>query len=236
MRTHLSIPPLALACLVGPAIAQAYVGPLPGIEAEPIAPGTTDTGPLARSTTMEPVDLRRPSGFNQVFLLQTEDPNASDLFARADGAVTALFSRSVYDRTGARIPPGTQFVIGDIPDWLARSLGLRRTGQPASGTNQSTLLDSALAPTRGLGAALVATRLTLTPSRTTPVPTTATSTPPAAIPPDRASPSDAPEGDSADDPFANPHARAHTLHRLLQQARSAERERAAPKKEEGPEN
>lgn len=236
MRTRPAISPLALACLVAPAIAQTSAGPLPGLDAQPIVPGTTDTGPLARSTMMEPVDLRRPAGFNQVFLLQTDDRTGNDLFARADGAVTALFSRSVYERTGARIPPGTQFVIGDVPDWLAASLGLRRAGPPSPGTSRSTLLDRALAPAHKGGVTLVNTRLTHTPSRTAPRPTTATGG--AATPPDRPSSSDvsrgAPTDASPDDPFADSLARAATLHSLLQQARTAERQRSAQKR--GPED
>ncbi len=242
MHYRRAIPPLALACLAGPTIAQTYLGPLPdplggpvgGIDAQPIAPGTADTGPLTRSPTMEPIDLRLPSGFNRVYLLQTDDPTDNDLFARGDGAVTALFDRSVYDRTGARIPPGTQFVIGEVPDWLAHSLGLRRTGTPT--TAQPTLLDRAVAPTPHRAAATqLTTRLTHTPATTTPRPTTATNARPIDThQPNADTDANASATETTDDPYTNPLTRATTLHTLLQKARTAERERTA--QEKGPEN
>lgn len=75
-----------------------------------------DTGPLRTSLLSQPVDLRQPLGFEQVYRLPGSD---TDRLARISGGLAAVFPRSSYVRTAkgdfALVPPGTVFYIGAIP-------------------------------------------------------------------------------------------------------------------------
>src|SRR5262245_1070403 len=61
---------------------------------------------LSVSSRIFPIDMRQPTGFGDVFRIQGSAPYAAalgvanplggDLFARIDGAVTAVFPQSVY--------------------------------------------------------------------------------------------------------------------------------------------
>lgn len=80
-----------------------------------VDPGVGDR-PMGAGGRLLPTDLRQPVGFQQVFAL----PEGG--FARQDGAITAVFPRSVYVNTrfGQRpvVPPGTVFRIGSgVPEW-----------------------------------------------------------------------------------------------------------------------
>lgn len=83
--------------------------------------GINDIGPLGTSLRQVPLDLRVPSGFDRVYELPGL-PGAEPTFARFDGGVAALFSRSDYAATAngplALIPPGTVFVIGGTDELL----------------------------------------------------------------------------------------------------------------------
>ncbi len=76
-----------------------------------------DTGPLRTSLLQQSIDLRQPSGFDQVYRLP--NANGTERLARINGGLAAVFPRSTYVTTGrgefALVPPGTVFYIGAIP-------------------------------------------------------------------------------------------------------------------------
>jgi hypothetical protein len=88
-----------------------------------------DVDPLGVSLRQLSTDLRQPTGFRDVYRIEgsgaaahhwgISNPSGADLFARRDGAITAVFPQSVYITTErgpfALIPPGTVFFIGDLP-------------------------------------------------------------------------------------------------------------------------
>lgn len=78
--------------------------------------GRSDVGPSSTSRRILNRDPRTPSGFEFVYRIE-RGPYAGR-FARRDGAVTAVFPRSVYaDVDGVavpRVPPGTTFVVGPV--------------------------------------------------------------------------------------------------------------------------
>jgi len=109
----------------------------------PIDEGVADIGPLGVGRHRLDVDFNVSRRFDQVFALPTGlGPDGSTpMFARTEGAITAVFPRSVYrplrDRrgrvigVGAPIPPGTIFYIGDLPEHL-----LGPSQQPNTHDNQ----------------------------------------------------------------------------------------------------
>lgn len=88
-----------------------------------------DVDPLGVSIRNLQTDLRQPMGFRDVFRIQGSsrdaagwgipNPTGGDLFARMDGAITAVFPQSVYINTRngmvPLVPPGTVFFIGALP-------------------------------------------------------------------------------------------------------------------------
>lgn len=86
---------------------------------EAIEPNVGDTGPLSLSLRKLSVDLKRPSNFERLFQV----PGDGDSYMRSNGALHAVFPRSVYGRfrtrrgrtTRAVVPDGTVFYIGDPP-------------------------------------------------------------------------------------------------------------------------
>ncbi len=89
--------------------------------ARPIEQGVGDAGPLSAPGRVVPVDLRKPLGFERVYTLGRVDAFKDDeVFLRVSGGITAVFPRSVYEKTpeGTRplIPPGTTFYIGELPE------------------------------------------------------------------------------------------------------------------------
>lgn len=89
-----------------------------------------DVDPLGISLRQLSTDLRQPVGFRDVFRINGSAMHArrfgfsatsggTDLLARMDGAVTAVFPQSVYVPTREGIvplvPPGTIFFIGALP-------------------------------------------------------------------------------------------------------------------------
>lgn len=83
--------------------------------------GKEDASPLALTTRKLEVDQRHPFGFDGVYQLSRIDAfgRGQSMFMRVDGAVTAVFPRSVYNPTPegmvSEIPPGTVFWIGPPP-------------------------------------------------------------------------------------------------------------------------
>ncbi|RNC81292.1 MAG: hypothetical protein ED559_05730 [Phycisphaera sp.] len=81
-------------------------------ELKPVEEGFEDVSPLASPNRLEPIDLRRPTGFEQVYEITT--PTGEKAFVRIDNGLVAIFDRSDYlagtDR--AFIPPNTRFKIG----------------------------------------------------------------------------------------------------------------------------
>lgn len=86
-----------------------------------VEPGIADTDPARKGLRSLRTDLRTPSGFENVYRLDSTDAfgRTSSSFMRIDGATYAVFPRSVYVPTRAglmpQIPPGTVFHIGAPP-------------------------------------------------------------------------------------------------------------------------
>ena len=76
-----------------------------------------DTGPLRTSLLLQPIDLRQPLGFEDVFRLPGS--GKADRHARISGGLTAVFPRSAYVNTEkgriAIVPAGTIYYIGSVP-------------------------------------------------------------------------------------------------------------------------
>ena len=76
-----------------------------------------DVGPLRTSLLQQPVDLRQPIGFDQVY--RVPDGAAGERLARISGGLAAVFPRSEYVNTRrgqlVLVPPGTVFYIGSLP-------------------------------------------------------------------------------------------------------------------------
>ena len=89
--------------------------------ARPVEQGVGDVGPLSESTRVLPRDLRKPRGFDRVYEISRTTPlgTTEQTLIRIDGAVTAIFPRSVYTVGSAgwiaETPPGTIFHIGRLP-------------------------------------------------------------------------------------------------------------------------
>lgn len=96
--------------------------------------GRSDVGPSSTSRRILNRDPRTPSGFEFVYRIE-RGPYAGR-FARRDGAVTAVFPRSVYaDVDGVavpRVPPGTTFVVGPVDRSPAGSGRVSNTDCPAA--------------------------------------------------------------------------------------------------------
>jgi len=100
--------------------------PQPGSGLVPVEQTVGDVGPLRHGLRLAPVDLRSPSGFDNVYRLPGSSHGVpggivtpGDQLVRANGAVTAVFSRSQYSVTKSGllpdIPAGTVFRIGRLP-------------------------------------------------------------------------------------------------------------------------
>ncbi len=86
-------------------------------ELEAVEQTVADRGPLAMSLRNISIDLRQPTNFDRVYRV----PGSTEHYLRANGALYAVFPRSVYARTRRgevpRIPDGTVFYIG-APSFL----------------------------------------------------------------------------------------------------------------------
>lgn len=155
-NTQSTLACVALIAMAG--VAHAQVDPRSrGAESlQPVEAGSVDSSPLAGSMQIMPIDLRQPTGFDQVYRVDTGHGSA---FARMDGGLRAVFPRSEYglgpNGVEAQIPAGTTWVIGDTPTWYADRFGMIATapdaGPPAPGAG-------VLAPRVDLSASSLDTR------------------------------------------------------------------------------
>ncbi|MEM1186462.1 MAG: hypothetical protein AAGI53_15845 [Planctomycetota bacterium] len=89
------------------------------------------------------------NGFRRIDLRQDllatggTEPIAETLVAVSGTGLQALFPRSGLNAAFGEAMPGTQYVIGAIPEWLAAQHGLLPTDEPL-GPPPPTLLDRAL--------------------------------------------------------------------------------------------
>jgi hypothetical protein len=118
----------ATAALAAPAAPRAQDGGLAGWRQ--VEQGVADTSPLSADLRVQPLELRYPFGFDTVYQGRLTDQYGAsrDYFARRDGALTAVFPRSIYTEMGngvrsVDVPPGTVYYIGDLPPELADQAG-----------------------------------------------------------------------------------------------------------------
>ena len=82
-------------------------------------------GLLGRSSHIPMADLGIPDAWDRLYRMTGQH---GDLFARRNGALTAVFPRSDYvrgrDGVVSVVPPNTVYVIGEPPAWLLRQFGL----------------------------------------------------------------------------------------------------------------
>lgn len=99
-----------------------------GVLLLPIEQAASDTDPLRTGLRRPNVDLRAVTSFERVFQMELDPkvfghtaaqtgPNGGAMYARMNGAVTAIFPRGQYVATQAGeapvVPAGTVYVIGD---------------------------------------------------------------------------------------------------------------------------
>lgn len=107
---------VAAAVLVGASPAVAQDASLPGFER--VDQRVSDIHSLSTSLRQLEPGLAQPSGFSDLYRMT--DARGEEVYVRADGAVYAVFPRSVYastpsGRAMAVVPPGTLFMIGEPP-------------------------------------------------------------------------------------------------------------------------
>lgn len=115
----------------------------------PIEQNVEDANHLAVSQRLLPVDLRAPTNFEHVYRIPTSGPNTpawaqtQPMFARASGALTAIFPQSSYVPTrrglAAEIPAGTVFTLTDPTKFLnpqSQSSALNNTHSSDTSPNQ----------------------------------------------------------------------------------------------------
>lgn len=85
---------------------------------ERVDPGIGDVGPLSTSQRQLPMDLRTPTGFENVYRVRGRE----DTLLRISGGLAATFPKSQYVPTAwgqvPVVPPGTVFHIGGVPKSL----------------------------------------------------------------------------------------------------------------------
>ena len=103
--------------------------------------GIEDRGGIEKSFRLMPLDLRVPSGFQQVYRV----PGSDDLVMRGNGALFAVFPRSLYRRTviGALpvAPADLHYSIG-MPGGFTFPGGFLRDDVPAPDPRISTRIDT----------------------------------------------------------------------------------------------
>lgn len=130
---------IAAACAMG-APAHAQTDTYLGSELRPVEAGSVDSSPLAGEMRLIPIDMRLPTGFDQVYELPQQN---GSMFTRIDGGLRAVFPRSEYilgySGVEASVPAGTTWIIGDTPAWFAQQQGTIAT-EGAHTTPGATLL------------------------------------------------------------------------------------------------
>lgn len=125
----------------------------------PVDEGIADVSPLAVGRHRLDIDLNASRRFDQVFALPPgfgPDSNVP-MFARSEGAVTAVFPMSVYqpirDRrgrqigVGAAIPPGAIFYIGELPQHLFNQNNTSSTNNKPTPPSRTTTAHHSTQPT-----------------------------------------------------------------------------------------
>ena len=117
-RSSAACTALIVGCATGPAFAQRGLPPADSPlsqQFETVDEGITDRGSNAVSLRRVEFDLRQDTDFDHLY----EAPGRPDLLMRRDGAITAVFSQSLYAISKGGlipvIPPGALFFIG-APD------------------------------------------------------------------------------------------------------------------------
>ncbi|MFG0259487.1 MAG: hypothetical protein ACF8LK_03960 [Phycisphaerales bacterium JB041] len=108
---------MALGLLLGAGLAAHASAQSDDSRFREVSPGGVDLSPLMADNEFRPVDLRVPMGFERLY----EIVDSGGLFARRNGAVTAVFDRSIYGwNSMPLVPPGTVYYVGSLPVDLAR--------------------------------------------------------------------------------------------------------------------
>ena len=116
------IPSLALSLAPSMALAQ-QSGSIPLRDLTRVQQGVGDVAPGSVSLASPPAYMRVPVDFSGVYRIpESSGSKYAGWYARIGGmgGLVAVFPRSVYEKlpdgsTVARLPPGTQFLIGGIP-------------------------------------------------------------------------------------------------------------------------
>lgn len=117
----------ALLVLCSGAAARQPASTGPGVTPgpRPVEQGVGDLNPLQISNRLEPLDLRRPTGWDRVYRLtgDARRDGGRGLFARMDGGIAAVFPWSTYEATpkGVKVPvpAGTTYYIGSLPESIS---------------------------------------------------------------------------------------------------------------------
>ncbi len=152
------------ALLVGALAAGVAAQDDPWSNLEAVDAGTEDVSPLGESLRMVPIDMRVNDAFTRIYRLDGVD-GWEDQFARREGALTAVFPRSVYVPSslgvGIAIPAGTVFIIGDPPEWMFDRYDLGESA-PTQEAGPTALPDTRIS--MGLDAGAIDTRAPVTPT------------------------------------------------------------------------
>jgi len=117
MRQSMTARTIALGFLLGAGLVAPAHGQSDEDRFREVSPGGVDLSPLMTDNAFRPVDLRVPMGFERLY----EIVDSGGLFARRNGAVTAVFDRSIYGwNSMPLVPPGTIYYVGPLPIDLAR--------------------------------------------------------------------------------------------------------------------
>ena len=112
---------------------------------EVVDAGVEDRGGIEKSFRVLPLDLRGPTGFDQVYRV----PGRDDLLMRGSGALFAIFPRGLYRRTAVGTVPVTPtdvvYSIG-MPGGFSYPGGFLRDVARSSGPNSSARVDARVRP------------------------------------------------------------------------------------------
>jgi len=143
----------AILCLIALAAPPAAdVGHRTTVQTSPIRPelevvdqGVEDRGGFEKSLRVLPLDMRVPTGFQQVYRV----PGREDLLMRGNGALYAVFPRSVYQRTPIGTipiaPADVHFSIG-MPGGFAYPGGYLHHDSAAPDPRIATRVDARVRP------------------------------------------------------------------------------------------
>lgn len=114
-------------------------------ELEVVDQGVEDRGGFEKSLRVLPLDMRVPTGFQQVYRV----PGREDLLMRGNGALFAVFPRSIYQRTPVGTlplaPADVHFSIG-MPGGFAYPGGYLHHESPAPDPRIATRVDARVRP------------------------------------------------------------------------------------------